>query len=403
MARYNYYSNISKFYIFSILGCFNFTLSVFYLFLQSNNLSMTQIMFLQSFFTLMIFLFEVPSGVLADIFGTKKTLILAEMISIISFVVYGFADNFYLFLFAEALMAIGIAGASGTDSSFIYDSLKAARKEKKYKSIYGNAATISMGTMGVFAVVSGFAAAALGYRPLFFLSAACFLLGTIPLFFAKEPVRRSKSEDTHYFAHMKEGVKFAYTHPKVRKYVLYYAFTGSLMYMMYVFMQPFYAANGLSVKVIGLGVACYFTFYALGSFFSDRISRFFKADDNLLMWVVGIAALFYVIIAKANVWIGFALISLVMLISSVKEIVVDHQIHQYTDSKHRATVLSVKNMGSRLVYTLFGPIAGYVADLYSIRTTILLMGLTLALVWVMSVLMFRKKDVVSQARGTQKI
>ena len=70
-------NNIWKFYIYKILRNIVFFVPIIVLFWQENGLSMTEVMVLQSFFALAIVFLEVPTGYFADVFGRKRSLILA--------------------------------------------------------------------------------------------------------------------------------------------------------------------------------------------------------------------------------------------------------------------------------------------------------------------------------------
>ena len=124
-------ANIWKFYITRIIGNFEFITAIFVLYLLANNLTMTEVLILQSFFTILIFLLEVPSGVIADLFGLKRTLIISELCIIIGFILYGLFSTFATFMIAEFFVALGWALYSGADSAFIYDTLKQMKKETR--------------------------------------------------------------------------------------------------------------------------------------------------------------------------------------------------------------------------------------------------------------------------------
>ena len=129
--------NIWKIYLFNIFSSLTFFVPIIVLFWQDNGLNLTQIMILQSLFALAIVILEVPTGYFADIVGRKRSLILASFFLTIGVFVYSIGHNFYQFLIAEILWAFGVSLISGTDSAFIYDTLKDLKQEKLYKKIVG--------------------------------------------------------------------------------------------------------------------------------------------------------------------------------------------------------------------------------------------------------------------------
>jgi len=169
-----YEANIWKFYLFKIVSTMDLTVSTFVLFLLGNNLSMTQVMTLQTIFVAIVFILEVPSGVFADLFGRKLSLALAMLCASISYIIFGFGTNYWTFLIAMVVIAFCWALTSGADSALLYDSLKEVKKEKQYAKIFGKGNFYSLLNWAILALVGGFLAIYLGYRVLFLISAFLF-------------------------------------------------------------------------------------------------------------------------------------------------------------------------------------------------------------------------------------
>jgi MFS family permease len=106
---------------------------------RENGLSLTQVMLLQSIFAILTVILEIPSGYFADIYGRKRTLIIAGIMGVMAMTTYSLGYNFLHFLIAEIFFAINVSFTSGTTSAFIYDTLQNLGKEKEYKKIWGNA------------------------------------------------------------------------------------------------------------------------------------------------------------------------------------------------------------------------------------------------------------------------
>ena len=79
---------------------------------------------------------------------------------------------------------------------------------------------------------------------------------------------------------------------------------------------------------------------------------------------------------------------LIMFISSIKELLVDHEVNTYCKDSHRATILSVKNMSKSLLYTLFGPVVGYITDIFSLKISLIVMGTTLIIFGIYILILF---------------
>ena len=81
-------------------------------------------MSLQSFFTLMILVLEIPCGAIADYISRKVSLILGALSTALAALVYGSFSNIFVFMIGETLFALGNSLISGTGQAFLYDTLK---------------------------------------------------------------------------------------------------------------------------------------------------------------------------------------------------------------------------------------------------------------------------------------
>lgn len=256
-----YARNIPLFYLFRILGQLEFTIAIYAVFLLASGLSITQIMTLEAIFMLVTLALEVPSGVFADFYGRKTTLILAQIMAASSFIVFGLSSHFGGFLIANILIGITLALFSGADRAFVYDTLKQIKKTSSYTKIMGRVSAIQTVGWASMSFIGGTLAAIIGYRPLFFLSAAAFFLSALCGLLLKEPPLQTPH--TNYIQHLKEAVRFAWTHKKIRVRMLYFAVLGACTHMAWILLQTLY----MEPQVLKYSIGVYFLFFGIGSFF----------------------------------------------------------------------------------------------------------------------------------------
>jgi len=85
---------------------------------------------LQAVFALVILCGEVPSGLLSDLWGRKKTLLLGSTLKAVSFSLLPLWSGYEGFLFYHLTMGITLSMISGGDVALLYDSHLAAGGEK---------------------------------------------------------------------------------------------------------------------------------------------------------------------------------------------------------------------------------------------------------------------------------
>lgn len=130
--------NISKIFWFSLTQRRNYITILSLYFLTLPNTTANQIGLYTGIANVLAFFFEIPSGYFADVFGHKKTLILAKVLLIISTASFIFIPNFYGFLLGMSGFTLALACTSGTKSAFMHETLSELWKEQKYAKIMGN-------------------------------------------------------------------------------------------------------------------------------------------------------------------------------------------------------------------------------------------------------------------------
>jgi hypothetical protein len=133
-------------------------ITVFFLYM-SQSLPLDQVIQLSAIYYLSVFVLEVPSGYFSDRIGRRTTLLLAAGSLVGSYCCFIIGADFWWFAAGQILLASGIAMQSGTDTAFLYDSLKTLGREAEYAQREASAeqwgsimlaiATLSGGVLGL--------------------------------------------------------------------------------------------------------------------------------------------------------------------------------------------------------------------------------------------------------------
>lgn len=136
-------NNIYIMYAIALLQGMVFYSSIATLYRQAQGISLLQMSIIESTLAIIVIILEIPWGYICDRIGYKKTLIICNFIYFISKIVFWQADSFFMFLLERILLAIELAGISGCDYGFLYESCKG----KKSTHIFG--IYQAMGTIGM--------------------------------------------------------------------------------------------------------------------------------------------------------------------------------------------------------------------------------------------------------------
>ena len=96
---------LSKLYLSSVLGNLSLT-GAWVAILAARGYSLVEIGIAETVFHITSLLFEIPSGVLADVFGRKKMLIVSSMMQMIGNIVMIFSNNLFTVCLALSFFAL---------------------------------------------------------------------------------------------------------------------------------------------------------------------------------------------------------------------------------------------------------------------------------------------------------
>ena len=266
----NLEKNIKIYYLFNFAKNLTFTLPIFALYFEQIGLTYFHILLVFGLQSFLQVLFEVPSGVMADKMGRKKVLVIYAFLRTSSFLFFVLASGLSFIIIGCMLLGLALAFESGTDSAFIFDTLKTLGREEEYKMVEGKAFSLSLAGWGVASFFGGFLAEYSLQLPFIVTSIILLPLPFISFFFV-EPSHFKESGDAEYFSHIFDAAKYAATHPRVKLLILFSSTLIIGMLCVFPIMQPYMKKAGIPLKFFG-PVYCLWLFAsALGSRFADRI------------------------------------------------------------------------------------------------------------------------------------
>lgn len=125
--------------------------------LAARGYSLVEIGIAETVFHVTSFLVEIPSGILADLFGRKNMLIVSTVMKIIGNLVMIASGNLPMVCLALAFYAMSYNFSSGSGDALAYDSLKIAGKEGGYERYASNQMMIHRFCGGISTLCAGFA------------------------------------------------------------------------------------------------------------------------------------------------------------------------------------------------------------------------------------------------------
>lgn len=184
-----------KFCAYGFLKNLRFFDAFLLLFFLENDISYTQIGFIYAVREMVVNFSEIPSGIIADAYGRKNSLIAAFASYISSFFLFYFSADFYSFLIAIILYGIGDAFRSGTHKGMIMDYLKLNNWQDQKVAYYGQTRSWSQKGSAVSALFAGVLVLYTGdYQSIFLYSVVPYLLNFLNIYSYPKELNFSSSK-----------------------------------------------------------------------------------------------------------------------------------------------------------------------------------------------------------------
>jgi MFS family permease len=323
-------SNIYKYYIYQFIFGIHTVRGVYYAYMTDwGGLDIFQILALQSYFMFIIFIFEIPSGALADLIGRKMALILSSLCVIGAAFAYSIYPYILLFVLAETLWALSIALSSGTDEAFLYSSLKSYNSEEKISKVLGNNQTINLIALTISAPLGSIIADFISLQ----FTMTCL------------PFRRKEEEKKNYLKIIKQGF-IELKHNKILAILCFdRLFINSLIFLLFWTYQPYLQALGIPLLWWGFISA---GMNITNAAFSFSIPRIIKKVKNKLIFLIAIDLIngitFVIMGLNANPYLGILLVLIIVAFGYPRYLIYVNGINKQIEAEERATVLSTINM-----------------------------------------------------------
>lgn len=366
---------INRNYLYAFFKNFAFFSAVLVPFFTDwGHISLFQVQLLQSWFSIWVFLLEIPTGAIADKIGRKHSLTLGSATIALATFIYGSVPSFAVFLLAEFLFALGYALNSGADQALLYDTLKSAGREGESKKILGRADALMLAGMMVAAPIGSVLASTFGLNAPQYLTAIPMLIAAGIAWTIPEPKVHSESESKKYLDIIRYGFTTIRRNPVIRTLAIDSVVVASAAYFVVWFYQPLMSNLGIPIMYFGLAHAGLLLSEILVSSHFHVLERVIGEGKSYLRNSAILVTLVFILAAAFPHPISLTLLIVIGGgIGYTRATYISSLANKHIDSAHRATTLSSIGMVRRLALVILNPLIGLVAT-RSLPLALLIVG-----------------------------
>ena len=385
LIGYNFESNLWKLHLFQLFAGFHLISGVLLpFFLLWGKITFIEIMLLQSYFTIMIVIFEIPCGAISDYISRKFSLFLGGLATAFAALIYSSFPNIFIFIIGETIFALGFSLLSGTGEAFVFDTLRKLGREEEMAKMMAKNRSFFLAGIGISAPIGSLITL---FFPINFVMAFMFfpfILAALVSSFLKEPNHDLERKSSNYLTVVKSGFRELKKNSTVRVLAFDFIIIDVLVFLL-IWMYQLYLGT-LLVPLLFFGfVAASMTLTQI-IFFNlvPKLKQRFKNKKLFLLIYTLIPGIAYILLAFTEfTLIGIALILLIIGVGFSRNIIFVGGINKNIEEENRATVLSTISMMRCFIITILYPIIGLLV-MWNLRYTFIILGLSIILLALLS-------------------
>ena len=329
-----------------------------------GGLNQFQIQILQSWFMLWIFILEIPTGLIGDKIGVKFSTLFGFALKALGIFVYVTIPNFYVFLLAEFIFAIGAAFVSGSQEAWIYELAKEHDVVDYYTDMQMLLKNSFLVGLVFTSLTASFVAQYLDLRFMFGTELINLLIALLFFAFIPKPQKDVQVElAPDYISMTKESIKVIKNNRLLIEDIVFLTVLTSLGYFVIWLYQTMMLDIGLAIKDFGIyRLIVLFSQITVGYILARILKnkRTTRKLDVFLAFLMGTSYIVAGILQNLTGLIVYLLIAggLGLQIRTVYS----KQLNEHIPSDKRATVLSLISMIRKIVLVVLNPIVGALVD-----------------------------------------
>jgi MFS family permease len=356
------------------------------IFLLDAGLTNLEAFAANSFFAAGMLLFEVPTGVVADVWGRRASFLLGTVTLAVTTVMYVLLwqveAHFVLWALVSLLLGLGFTFFSGATEAWLVDALRATAFEGPLESVLARGQIISGVAMLGGSVAGGYLAQVTNLGVPFLLRAVILAAMFAVAFglmhdigFTPKRGGRPLSQMRRIFrSSVDQGLRV----PAVRYLMLAAPFTGGVALYVFYALQPYLLdlyGNDHAYGIAGLAAAIVAGAQILGGVAATGIRKLFRRRTSALLTAEVLSALTLVGVGLGNsFWVVIGLIVVWGMLFAATMPIRQAYINDQIPSEQRATILSFDSLMASSGGVAAQPVLGRAADVWGYPASYVVSG-----------------------------
>ena len=370
------------FYVIGFLRGLYLYLPIFTVYLTSKSIGLEWVVFAQTFYSVAQFAFEIPTGVFADRFGQRFSMVIGFFIEALGILSVVFLPNVIGLCLCYAIGGLAAAFLSGSEEALFYEN--AAQDKIAHGPAYGR--YLSNQTIGMVAATAfgGFAFALWGVAvsvPLLVGTSLALFVCAFLASFVRDVVASdaSKQEGSTMSKTLRKAFGTIKRDDLLRTMTIVFTLIISGEYFLYNAYQPIFEETQVPAFWFGLAISFGLALNALVTRHIHRLEKYLTLERILVIISLLMAVGYLVLWISSSAIVSVLAVILVLgFVESYRPIVSDF-LNERIESDTRVTVLSGMSFAQRVANAILRVALTFAIAWGGMRAGVLFQGVYLVI------------------------
>ena len=355
----NIEKQIRKLYASSVLGNLSLT-GAWVAILAARGYNLVDIGIAETVFHITSLIFEIPSGVLADVFGRKKMLIVSSIMRMIGNIIMILSDNLFTVCLSIAFHALSYNFSSGTGDALAYDSLKAANAESRFERFESDQLVIYRLCSGISTLCAGFALF-IGHRLAYGTDLITGVIQIAVLMSLSEMYAPAPEQSGSIAARLaiclKESFTFMKSAKRAMKLMIVNSLSGAADTLLLFFLQAKLPERGIPHRLLGAALL----FMEIGGIIGSKlITKLPKLSYRCVFCISSVMVLAGIVAEHSPMYAVMALGGFIAAVADdALQVRTNVLLQDMFPSEQRATLTSLESFTFSVIMIVLSPLAGF--------------------------------------------
>lgn len=303
-------------------------------------------------------LFEVPTGILSDMVGRKKTVVYGAVAGVFALTFYAIGGTYLALLIGAIFEGLGRAFYSGNNDALLYDTLAEMEDHAAFQHHLGRTSSMYQFALAIAAVL-GSLIAAISFQVVYWLSVIPMVLALLVSLRLIEP-RAHTTATSNIYAHLATAFRQFRHNARLRTLSIAGVLNFAIGESSWLFRSTF-VASLWPVWAIGIAQLIGNVTAALSFYFAGRLIRRF-GEFRLLVGGMSFSEAVNLFGLLVPTIASPALMALNSVFYGVNTVARQSLIQQEFTDEQRATMGSLNSFAGSLLFAVFSFLLGALAD-----------------------------------------